>query len=209
MNRSLLLLAFMPLLSLAENSQEGKKQLIDPGAPTFNKRVVDKSFTVYEGEPTETSSSDKVSEITERDFKLKLLARSYRFTATEKEGKVMYGFPIKVQEVVCGDLFKKNGGLFWGDLVVARHFFRYYTMYNANTRSQVNERHNGPCMSRMGAQDHAPTHYFDENYSEKKLSEKEKLQAKLGASLLKKLIEANKQDSSVTALPVECTDIKE
>ena len=78
--------------------------------------------------------------------------------------------------------YRVAGGFFWGHRVMARHLFRSYTMYNANKRSQICEKDNGPCMTRIGAQDWEPDHYFDENYSEKKLSEKEKLQAKLGAS---------------------------
>lgn len=207
--RSLLLLSLMPFCALADNSSEAQeaKQQIDPDAPIFKHVVVypDQAFTVYEGEPTETLPLE--SRVTERDTKLKLLGRNYRFTVTEKEGKVMYGFPIHVEEVVCGDLFIKNGGLLWGHRVMARHLFRYYTMYDANKRSQICEKDNGPCMTRIGAQDYEPDHYFDGSYSEENLSEKEKLRAKLGASLLGKLMEVNKQNSSVTALPAQCTDI--
>ncbi len=212
MNRSLLLLAFMPLLSLADNAVEDQKTKQPTGsdAPTFNKRVVhEPSFTVYKGKPTATSPPDTVSEITEQDNKLKLLERDYSFTITEKEGKVMHGFPIAVTERVCGDVFIKNGGLFWGDKVMYRHFLRWYTMHNANTRSSINEIDAFPCMSRIAAQDYEPDHYFDESFSEKNLSEQAKLQAKLGAALLKKLIEANKQDNTVTSLPAQCTEINE
>ena len=210
LKRSLLLLTLMPLLSLADNAVEDQKtkQPIGSDAPTFKRVVVyaDKVFTVREGEPTETLPSE--SEVTERDRKLKLLERKYRFTVVVKEGKVMYGFPIKVEERVCGNLFIKNGGFFWGDRVMARHLLRNYIMYKADTRSQVKERDAGPCMSRISAVDpDAHPSEFDSSYSMDNLSEREKLQAKLGAALLGKLIEANKQDNTVTSLPAQCTDI--
>ena len=205
MNRSLLLLALMPLCALADNSFEAQeaKQQIDPDAPTFKRVVNNSSFMVYKGEPIKTNSSE-ASEVTERNCKLRLIQRQYTFAIAGKEGKVMYGFPITVRELVCGDFVTRNGGLFWGDLIQRRHFFWKYIMYNTNVRSPVRQ-YSSDTFSEEFSGLNPHIDYEDAQTLWKRTTP----QDKVAASLLKKLIEANKQDSSVTALPVECTDIKE
>ena len=218
MNRSLLLLALMPFCALADNSFEAQeaKQQIDPDAPTFKRVVVydNESFIVHGGKPTAITSSE--TGVTKRYRELRLLTRAYAFTVTVKKGKLMYGFPIQVQERVCGDLYIKESGLFWGDreTVMARHLVRDYIMYNANERSSVEEMETGPCVTRTESwRSVEHNHYLfsgrDSSYSIDNLSEEAKLRTKLGASFLGKLMEANKQNSAVTAISAQCTSINE
>ena len=198
MNRSLLLLVLMPLCALADNPLETQEATeTDSNSPTFKYRV-EPSFKEYGGKPTATIP---LEEVTKFYSKLQLVERKFTFTVAVKEGKAMYGFPIAVQEKVCGEVareLKMDRVVMFQNVDIGKKlsaiepwtYVRNYVMYNAKTRSDISESSIAPCYN--------PNH------------EKREVTPQLPAALLlKKLIEANKQDSSVTSLPAQCIDIKE